>query len=130
MNTTKLSTIAALLFFGANTAGAETTPAWMEQGFIMEEVVVTAEAPAHLYMEEIVVTAQAPAHLYMEEIVVTAEASVYAEEVAAAASRTERREWLQVMRSALLPAATVGPAAAEGWREWLQTLRPALSDHR
>ena len=56
MNTTKLSAIATLLFFGANTAGAETTPAWIEQGFIMEEVVVTAEAPAHLYMEEIVVT--------------------------------------------------------------------------
>ena len=72
MNTTKLTAIATLLFLGGHTAGAETTPAWMEEGFVMEEVVVTAEAPAHLYMEEIVVTAQAPEHLYMEEIVVTA----------------------------------------------------------
>ena len=72
MNTTRLFAIATLFFLGGNAAVAATGPAWTEEGFIMEEVVVTAEAPAHLYMEEIVVTAQAPEHLYMEEVVVTA----------------------------------------------------------
>ena len=72
MNTTRLFAIATLFFLGGNAAVAATGPAWTEEGFIMEEVVVTAKAPAHLYMEEIVVTAQAPEHLYMEEVVVTA----------------------------------------------------------
>ena len=74
MNTTKTAAIATLIFLGANSGHAAGTPAWMDEGFIMEEVVATAEAPAHLYMEEIVVTAKAPDHLYMEEIVVTAQA--------------------------------------------------------
>ena len=74
MNTTKTTAIATLIFLAASSAGAAGNPAWMDEEFVMEEVVVTAEAPAHLFMEEIVVTAKAPAHLYMEEIVVTAEA--------------------------------------------------------
>ena len=83
MNTTKTAAIATLILLGANTAIAAGTPAWMDEGFVMEEVVATAEAPAHLYMEEIVVTAKAPAHLYMEEIVVTAKAPahLYMEEI-------------------------------------------------
>ncbi len=122
MNTTKLTTIATLLFLGSQTAGAETTPAWMEEGFVMEEVVVTAEAPAHLFMEEIVVTAQAPAHLSMEEIVVTAQAPahlymeeivvtaqapehLYIEEIVVTASRQELRDRmlarLRIMRPSL-----------------------------
>ena len=107
MNTTKLTTIATLLFLGSQTAGADTTPAWMEEGFVMEEVVVTAEAPAHLFMEEIVVTAQAPAHLYMEEIVVTAQAPepLYIEEIVVTASQQDLRDRmlarLRIMRPSL-----------------------------
>lgn len=94
MNITKLSTIATLLFLGSQTAGAETTPAWMEEGFVMEEVVTTAKAPDHLFMEEIVVTAKAPAHLYMEEIVVTAQAPehLYMEEIVVTASPQDLRD--------------------------------------
>ena len=72
MNTTKTAAIATLIFLGANSAIAAGTPAWMDEGFVMEEVVATAEAPAHLFMEEIVVTAQAPVAEPMEEVVVTA----------------------------------------------------------
>ena len=88
MNTTKTVAIATLIFLGANSAGAANTPAWMDEGFVMEEVVATAEAPAQLFMEEIVVTAKAPAHLYMEEIVVTAKAPVMEEVVVTASLRT------------------------------------------
>ena len=105
MNTTKLTAIATLLFLGGHTAGAETTPAWMEEGFVMEEVVVTAEAPAHLFMEEIVVTAQAPAHLYMEEIVVTAQAPehLYMEEIVVTASQTDLRDRMLARIRAMRP---------------------------
>jgi len=86
MNTTKAFAIATLSFFGWTAAqAADVDPAWMAADFIMEEVVVTAQAPASsgdevspawmaadFVMEEVVVTAQAPAHLHMEEIVVTA----------------------------------------------------------
>ena len=108
MNTTKTAAIATLIFLGANGAQAAGTPAWMDEGFIMEEVVATAEAPAHFYMEEIVVTAKAPAHLYMEEIVVTAEAPVAEpmEEVVVTASlqdvRDARLARLMSLRLALL----------------------------
>ena len=108
MNTTTTAAIATLIFLGANSAGAAGTPAWMDEGFVMEEVVATAEAPAHLYMEEIVVTAKAPAHLYMEEIVVTAEAPAaeYTEEVVVTASlqdvRNERLARLLSLQLALL----------------------------
>ena len=105
MNTTKTAAIATLIFLGANSAGAANTPAWIDEGFVMEEVVATAEAPAHLFMEEIVVTAKAPAHLYMEEIVVTAKAPVM-EEVVVPASlqdvRNERLARLISLRLALL----------------------------
>ena len=74
MNTTRAVAVAAWMLAGVAAADtAEVAPAWSVPGFVMEEIVVTAEAPVYLYMEEIVVTAEAPAHLYMEEIVVTAE---------------------------------------------------------
>ena len=42
MNTTMSAAIATLIFLGANSAGAATTPAWTDEEFIMEEVVATA----------------------------------------------------------------------------------------
>ena len=99
MNTTKTAAIATLIFLGANSAGAANTPAWMDEGFVMEEVVATAEAPAQLFMEEIVVTAKAPAHLYMEEIVVTAKAPVMEEVVVTASLQDVRNERLARLRS-------------------------------
>ena len=99
MNTTKTAAIATLIFLGANSAGAANTPAWIDEGFVMEEVVATAEAPAHLFMEEIVVTAKAPAHLYMEEIVVTAKAPVMEEVVVPASLQDVRNERLARLRS-------------------------------
>jgi len=98
MNTMKTAAIATLIFLGANSASAA-TPAWMDEGFVMEEVVATAEAPAHLYMEEIVVTAKAPDHLYVEEIVVTAKAPVMEEVVVTASLQDVRNERLARLRS-------------------------------
>ncbi len=73
MNTSRVLAVAALMLAGMATAYAtDVAPAWRNPGFVMEEIVVTAEAPSSYYMEEIVVVAEAPAHLYMEEIVVTA----------------------------------------------------------
>jgi hypothetical protein len=44
---------------GMATAHAtDVAPAWRSPGFVMEEIVVTAEAPSSYYMEEIVVTAR------------------------------------------------------------------------
>ena len=75
MNTTRVIAVAALIAAGISVAQAnDESLAWRSDGFVMEEVVVTAEAPVGYYMEEIVVTAEAPDHLYMEEIVVTAKA--------------------------------------------------------
>jgi hypothetical protein len=54
---------------GMATAHAtDVAPAWRSPGFVMEEIVVTAEAPSSYYMEEIVVTARLedlPARLAM-----------------------------------------------------------------
>ncbi len=73
MNTSRVLAVAALIVTGMATANAaDVAPAWRNPGFVMEEIVVTAEAPPSYYMEEIVIVAEAPAHLYMEEIVVTA----------------------------------------------------------
>jgi len=73
MNTSRVLAVAALMLTGMATAHAtDVAPAWRSPGFVMEEIVVTAEAPSSYYMEEIVVVAEAPAHLYMEEVVVTA----------------------------------------------------------
>jgi hypothetical protein len=73
MNTSRVLAVAALMLTGMATASAaDVAPAWRSPGFVMEEIVVTAEAPSSFYMEEIVVVAEAPANLYMEEIVVTA----------------------------------------------------------
>ena len=108
MNTTKLAAIATLLLLGTNPAGAQTAPAWMDEGFILEEVVTSAAAPAHLVMEQIVVTARAPARPYMERIVVTAKPPEYAymEKIVVAAIREELRKRLvaslRLMQRALL----------------------------
>ena len=84
MNTTRVLAVAALILAGTSIARAnDETPAWRSDGFVMEEVVVVAEAPASYYMEEIVVTAEAPAHFYMEEVVVTATAPIVEATVAA-----------------------------------------------
>ncbi len=73
MNTSRVLAVAALMLTGMATAyAADVAPAWRSPGFVMEEVVVTAEAPSSYYMEEIVVVAEAPPSYYMEEIVVTA----------------------------------------------------------
>jgi hypothetical protein len=54
---------------GMATAHAtDVAPAWRSPGFVMEEIVVTAEAPSSYCMEEIVVTARLedlPARLAM-----------------------------------------------------------------
>ena len=108
MNTTKLAAIATLLFLGTNPARAQTTAAWMDEGFIMEEVVTSAAAPTHPVTEQIVVTARAPARPYMEKIVVTAEPPeyVYLEKIAVTAIREELRKRsiasLRLLQRALL----------------------------
>jgi hypothetical protein len=56
----------------ATANAADVALAWRSPGFVMEEIVVVAEAPSSYYMEEIVVVAEAPPSYYMEEIVVTA----------------------------------------------------------
>jgi hypothetical protein len=69
MNTSRVLAVAALMLTGMATANAaDVAPAWRSPGFVMEEIVVTAEAPASYYMEEIVVTARLediPARLAM-----------------------------------------------------------------
>ena len=73
MNTSQVLAIAALTLTGMATAHAtDVAPAWRSPDFVMEEIVVTAEAPSSYYMEEIVVVAEVPSSYYMEEIVVTA----------------------------------------------------------
>jgi hypothetical protein len=52
----------------ATAHATDVAPAWRSPGFVMEEIVVTAEAPSSYYMEEIVVTARLedlPARLAM-----------------------------------------------------------------
>ncbi len=69
MNTLRVLAVAALMLTGMATAHAtDVAPAWRSPGFVMEEIVVTAEAPSSYYMEEIVVTARLedlPARLAM-----------------------------------------------------------------
>lgn len=69
MNTLQVLAVAALMLTGMATAHAtDVAPAWRSPGFVMEEIVVTAEAPSSYYMEEIVVTARLedlPARLAM-----------------------------------------------------------------
>jgi hypothetical protein len=101
MNTIRIATIATLMLAGFAAAEAtEVAPAWSEDGFVMEEIVVRAEAPASYYMEEVVVTANLPVvdldvtqvepatvaqvpNSVMEEIVVTAHPDELRERVAA-----------------------------------------------
>ena len=57
MNTIRVIAVAALTLTGLAAARAdEAIPAWRTDGFIMEEVVVTAEAPDYSFIGEIVVT--------------------------------------------------------------------------
>jgi len=69
MNTLRVLAVSALMLTGMATAHAtDVAPAWRSPGFVMEEIVVTAEAPSSYYMEEIVVTARLedlPARLAM-----------------------------------------------------------------
>jgi len=69
MNTLRVLAGAALMLTGMATAHAtDVAPAWRSPGFVMEEIVVVAEAPPSYYMEEIVVTARLedlPARLAM-----------------------------------------------------------------
>ncbi len=61
MHITRVVALATLTLTGLATAqAAEVIPAWRSDGFIMEEIVVTAKAPDHRFIKEIVVTATAP----------------------------------------------------------------------
>ena len=74
MNTLRVLAVSALMLTGMATAHAtDVAPAWRSPGFVMEEIVVTAEAPSSYYMEEIVVTARLedlPARLAMRTRVI------------------------------------------------------------
>lgn len=85
MNITRVVAVVTLTLSGLTAAQAgELIPAWRTDGFLMEEIVVTAKTPDRRFideivitpmapmMEEIVVFAEAPARIDMEEIVVTA----------------------------------------------------------
>ncbi len=112
MNTARIAALATLMLIGLAAAEAtEVLPAWSEEGFVMEEVVVTAEASASFYMEEIVVTAPAPNHLYMEEIVVTATMPEAEARVAA----------LEMPTTAQKPAPLMEEIVVVGWPEDLPT---------
>ncbi len=72
MNTIRVIAVATLTLTGLAAVQAdEAVPAWRTDGFVMEEIVVTAKAPASHYMEEVVVTAEAPDYSFIGEIVVT-----------------------------------------------------------
>ncbi|TDJ44495.1 MAG: hypothetical protein E2O51_06560 [Gammaproteobacteria bacterium] len=96
MNITRVVAVVTLTLSGLAAAQAgEVIPAWRTDGFLMEEIVVTAKAPDRHFineiaitpmapmMEEIVVSAEAPASDDMEEIVVTATAPQLEESVVA-----------------------------------------------
>ncbi|MCZ6584665.1 MAG: hypothetical protein O6930_01485 [Gammaproteobacteria bacterium] len=96
MNITRVVAVVTLTLSGLTAAQAgEVIPAWRTDGFLMEEIVVTAKTPDRRFineivitpmaplMEEIVVFAEAPASFDMEEIVVTATAPQLEESVVA-----------------------------------------------
>lgn len=84
MNTTRVVAIATLTLTGLAAVQAnEVIPAWRTDGFVMEEVVVTAKAPASHYMEELVVSAEAPDYSFIGEIVVTVTAPQFDEAIVA-----------------------------------------------
>jgi len=90
MNGKQTAIAATLMLTGIAAAMAdEVTPAWQLDDFILEEIVVSAEAPTSFYMEEVVVTAVAPAHLYMEEVVVVAKPPAILYDVVNAATAIE-----------------------------------------
>ncbi len=75
MNSIRTVTVATLILTGIAAAqAAEEIPAWRTDGFIMEEIVVTAVAPTKYSIEEIMVPTEAPADILFEEIVVAATA--------------------------------------------------------
>ena len=93
MNGKQTVLAAILMLTGVSAAMAENVmPAWQSEGFVLEEIVVSAEAPTSFYMEEIVVTAEAPAHLYMEEIVVVARLPVLLDEEEIVATTGARQQ--------------------------------------
>ena len=72
MNITRVVAVVTLTLSGLTAAQAgEVIPAWRTDGFLMEEIVVTAKEPDRRFINEIVITPMAP---MMEEIVVFAEA--------------------------------------------------------
>ena len=72
MNIIRVVTVATLTLSGlAAVQAGEVIPAWRTDGFLMEEIVVTAKAPDRRFINEVVITPMAP---MMEEIVVFAEA--------------------------------------------------------
>jgi hypothetical protein len=61
MNTTRAVAVAILTLTGFATAQAgEAAPAWRTGGFVMEEIVVTVEAPDYRFAREIDVIAMSP----------------------------------------------------------------------
>ncbi|MEE8093283.1 MAG: hypothetical protein V3T47_03515 [Gammaproteobacteria bacterium] len=61
MNTIRVIAVAILTLTGfAAVQADEVVPAWRTDGFIMEEVVVTAKAPDYSFIGEIVVTVVPP----------------------------------------------------------------------
>ncbi len=72
MNITRVVAVVTLTFSGlAAVQAGEVIPAWRTDGFLMEEIVVTAKTPDRRFINEIVITPMAP---MTEEIVVFAEA--------------------------------------------------------
>jgi hypothetical protein len=93
MNGKQTVLAAILMLTGVSAAMADNVmPAWQSDGFVLEEIVVSVEAPASFYMEEIVVTAEAPAHLYMEEVVVVAKRPAILDEEKIVATTNVRQQ--------------------------------------
>ncbi len=66
MNIIRVIAVATLTLSGLAAAQAgEVIPAWRTDGFLMEEIVVTAKTPDRRFINEIVITPMAP---MMEEI--------------------------------------------------------------
>jgi hypothetical protein len=73
MNTLKFNSLALVLVAVTSLAHAQdATPAWQAAGYTMEEIVVTAQAPASPDIEDTEFRAAAAPELYMQEPVVDA----------------------------------------------------------
>ncbi len=92
MNITRVVAVVTLTFSGlAAVQAGEVIPAWRTDGFLMEEIVVTAKTPDRRFINEIVITPMAP---MTEEIVVFAEvpASDDMEEIVGTATAPQLEE--------------------------------------